>query len=175
MIYDTAIEKVLNVIGPGSCFGDWGVVNCKPSGASYITTSDAELLVIDPPRDRAPRNLSQIFLGLQITFLRPDSREQVTDDFNFKATVDQSLLMELAELTIEDEALLESSIDRGGKTIDAEMRKRQHERSVKLAKEQKMLNSFRLISRGEKREAGTRISRDFPSESGAELATVHES
>jgi CRP/FNR family cyclic AMP-dependent transcriptional regulator len=46
---DAASEKVLNVIGRGSCFGDWGVVNCKPRGASRITTSDVELLVIDPP------------------------------------------------------------------------------------------------------------------------------
>jgi ElaB/YqjD/DUF883 family membrane-anchored ribosome-binding protein len=94
----------------------------------------------------------------------------VINDFNFKATVDQSLLLELAEVTTENEALLKSSTDRSGKAVDAKMRKRQHERSEKLAKEQKTLNSFRLISRGEKREAGMRISRDYSA-----LATVHES
>ena len=95
------------------------------------------------------------------------------NDFNFKATVDQSLLLELAETT-ENEALLKSSTDRSGKTVDADMRRSQQERVVSLAKEQKTLSSFRLISRSEKRLAGMRISsRDFESE--PELATVHES
>jgi CRP-like cAMP-binding protein len=57
---DTASENVLNVIGPGSCFGDWGVVNCKPRGATCVTTSDVELLVITPPRRMGP---PEIFLG----------------------------------------------------------------------------------------------------------------
>jgi len=33
-------ERVLNVVGEGTCFGDWGVVNNKPRGASMVTLTD---------------------------------------------------------------------------------------------------------------------------------------
>lgn len=39
-------EKVLNVLGPGATFGDWGVVNDMPRAASMVTVTNAEILVI---------------------------------------------------------------------------------------------------------------------------------
>ena len=39
-------EKVLNVLGPGSQFGDWGVVNDVPRAASMVTVTNAQILVI---------------------------------------------------------------------------------------------------------------------------------
>ena len=39
-------EKVLNVLGPGSQFGDWGVVNDVPRAASMVTATNAQILVI---------------------------------------------------------------------------------------------------------------------------------
>ena len=32
---------MLNIVGPGSCLGDWGVVNNKPRGATCVTETDA--------------------------------------------------------------------------------------------------------------------------------------
>ena len=39
-------EKLLNVIGAGSCFGEWGVVNNARRGATLLTATNCEVLVI---------------------------------------------------------------------------------------------------------------------------------
>jgi CRP-like cAMP-binding protein len=140
---NTSNEKVLNVIGPGSCFGDWGVVNNKLRGASCVTSCDTELLLIN--------------------------------DFNFKATVDQALLLELVESATEVDALNKSTTDHSEKSIDVEMRRVQKEKAAKTAASgQKTVSSFQLISRKDKKEAGMRISRDTESEDRQTLPTVHE-
>lgn len=35
---------MLNVVGDGTCFGDWGVVNNKPRGATMVTMVSSEIL-----------------------------------------------------------------------------------------------------------------------------------
>jgi|EP01047_Picozoa_sp_COSAG01_P053029 hypothetical protein len=37
-------ERVLNVVGDGTCFGDWGVVNNKARGATMLTMVPSEIL-----------------------------------------------------------------------------------------------------------------------------------
>lgn len=42
----TRREKVVNVLGCGSSFGDWGVVNDMPRAASMVTVTNSQLLAI---------------------------------------------------------------------------------------------------------------------------------
>ena len=39
-------EKLVNVVGPGTCFGDWGVVTAAIRTASLVCVTACELLVI---------------------------------------------------------------------------------------------------------------------------------
>ena len=69
--FGAADEKVLNIIGPGSCFGDWGVVNNKPRGATCITETDSELLLINDfnfkaTADQDVSRTSTAFLSLSL-------------------------------------------------------------------------------------------------------------
>ena len=43
---DTDNERTLNVLGRGSCMGDWGVVNDQPRLATCVAVGDVELLMI---------------------------------------------------------------------------------------------------------------------------------
>jgi CRP-like cAMP-binding protein len=40
-------ELVLNVLGQGACFGDWGVANGERRGASIVAVTDTEFLVVN--------------------------------------------------------------------------------------------------------------------------------
>ena len=79
------------------------------------------------------------------------------NDFNFKATVDQALLLELAELATEDEAIAISTTDESGQMSPSQ--KKRNERNKKKAKSGGEKNppgqseNWKIITRQDKRVA----------------------
>jgi CRP-like cAMP-binding protein len=125
----TAKEQLLNVIGPGSCFGDWGVVNRKPRGATCLTSTDAEVLLINAFNFKATvdqvRDITRFVEGGGIRTFHVYTRVQ-------------ALLLELGETTTEVAALGKSSKNVAG---------RPHEQKQELVVDTKTKDSFKLISR----------------------------
>eukprot|EP01043_Picozoa_sp_COSAG02_P038899 COSAG02_NODE_3034_length_7504_cov_13.653477_6_plen_664_part_00 len=77
-------EKVLNVLGPGSQFGDWGVVNDVPRAASMVTVTNAQILVI-------VRRLHSKFRLFYFAQLHIDL-VSLQNGFNFKSTADKRVI-----------------------------------------------------------------------------------
>ena len=76
--------------------------------------------------------LSAVPIPCHIRIINRASEFLLINDFNFNATVDQALLLELAELANEDEAIANSITDESGQMSPPQ--KKRNERNKKKAK-----------------------------------------
>ena len=100
--------------------------------------------------DYYPNMMARMTLDCASEFL-------LINDFNFKATVDQALLLELAELATEDEAIAISTTDESGQMSPSQ--KKRNERNKKKVKGGGEKNppgqseNWKIITRQDKRVA----------------------
>ena len=101
--------------------------------------------------------LSAVPIPCHIRIINRASEFLLINDFNFNATVDQALLLELAELATEDEAIAISTTDESGQMSPSQ--KKRNERNKKKAKGGGEKNppgqseNWKIITRQDKRVA----------------------